>query len=228
MQEGVGAVEVSDLGKAVALGEQSEDAARVGDEARVAQHQGVLRRGMRVARISTGSPWFASSSAAITSVRGRANGMARHVQPCGEFGCRGQQTFDRQAMGADEMLARVFGICETGSKQKETVAAHGVSFNAKRKETGSAIDRGLRVARGSAATCRAGASCLRPGCAACGCACCARSGRSRWLWWPSARPSPRRSRWRPQGRSRRHRGWPWRRRRLPCHGLPRPGPRPCA
>lgn len=55
-------------------------------------------------------------------------GQAFHLERSWDLLCC-QQTFERQAMGADEGFTRILVVGKSGLQQKESVSGHGISFH---------------------------------------------------------------------------------------------------
>ncbi|BCF99924.1 hypothetical protein PPGU19_044930 [Paraburkholderia sp. PGU19] len=110
--------------KAVALGEQIEDAARVGDEAALAQRLRIGGRGLLVTRHQHGQALMRFVECFDDGLARTLERHAPHVEPRDARRVAGEQPFDRRAIGTDETFARMAGIGKSRFEQQKKITAH--------------------------------------------------------------------------------------------------------
>ena len=102
-----------ELRKPVALGEQIQDATRVGHEAFVAERLHVGRHWMFVSENQDGQIWWSASTPPDHCLARARKRQSMNIKAWWLRRIAGQQAFDRRPIRADETLTRIFRIGET-------------------------------------------------------------------------------------------------------------------
>jgi hypothetical protein len=110
--------------KAVALGEQVENASRVGDEAALAQGLRIGGYGLVVAQYEHRQTLVRIIERFNDSLARTLERHAPNIEPRDTRRIARKQSFDRRTIGTDETFARIAGVAETGFEQQKKITAH--------------------------------------------------------------------------------------------------------